>query len=254
MSVEVEGAGGRWSSSVRERRRAETLAEIKAAALAQLADSGATKLSLREVARQVGMTVQSLYHYVDSYDALVTMLILDTHAELAAAVERAVATSVGASQGDRLVAVTLAYREWALQHRAQFLLIYGTPIPGYHAPETTLPEAWRQAAAFVDVVYDGWSQDELARIPAVGLSTRDAAAFGRRAQTASDPGQPTALGLPPGALRLLHQLRAGMHGLVMLELLGHLGPLPGDPAALMRQEAMRSADHLTRLRASVARP
>ena len=63
-------------SSVRDRRRAETVAEIKEAALQQLVDAGPGGFSLRGVARAVGMTVQSLYHYFANRDALLTALII----------------------------------------------------------------------------------------------------------------------------------------------------------------------------------
>ena len=91
--------------SVRDRRRAETVAEIKAAALEQLATAGTGGLSLRGVARAVGMTVQSLYHYFDSRDALLSALVTDSHNALADAAEAAAAatrdTSASASAGCR---------------------------------------------------------------------------------------------------------------------------------------------------------
>ena len=81
--------------SVRDRRRAETVAEIKAAALDQLATAGTGGLSLRAVARAVGMTVQSLYHYFDSRDALLSALVTDSHHALADAAEAAAEATRG---------------------------------------------------------------------------------------------------------------------------------------------------------------
>ena len=78
-------------SSVRDRRRAETVAEIKEAALQQLAEAGPGGFSLRGVARAVGMTVQSLYHYFANRDALLTVLVVDAHHAAADAVQAAAA-------------------------------------------------------------------------------------------------------------------------------------------------------------------
>ena len=87
--------------SVRDRRRAETVREIKAAALEQLAEGGPSGLSLRAVARALGMTVQSLYHYFDSRDALLTALVIDGHRALTSAVQDAVDASRGLSYPER---------------------------------------------------------------------------------------------------------------------------------------------------------
>ena len=97
--------------SVRDRRRAETVAEIKAAALDQLATAGTGGLSLRGVARAVGMTVQSLYHYFDSRDALLSALVTDSHHALADAAEAAAAATRGQPPRARRLATTGAFRE-----------------------------------------------------------------------------------------------------------------------------------------------
>ena len=140
--------------SVRDRRRAETIREIKDAALHQLAEGGTGALSLRGVARSVGMTVQSLYHYFDSRDALLTALVSDAHHRLADAVQAAAEETRGRPPLRRRMAATAAYREWALANRPAFLLIYGTPVPGYAPPPDSDagPAALRLAAPFLDVV------------------------------------------------------------------------------------------------------
>jgi AcrR family transcriptional regulator len=201
--------------SVRERRRAETVAEIKAAALEQLAAAGTGGLSLRAVARAVGMTVQSLYHYFDSRDALLSALVTESHHALANAVEVAAAASRGRSPVERRIAATSAFRNWALANTSAFLLLFGTPVPGFDpGPASESGSAsLRLAGPFVDVVYDGWTPEELAAIPL----PRGGEALAELA----DAGIP----LPMGALAYLIEQRARMHGLVMLELLGQLHPL-----------------------------
>jgi AcrR family transcriptional regulator len=213
--------------SVRERRRAETVREIKTAALQQLAEGGTGALSLRGVARAVGMTVQSLYHYFDSRDELLTELVTDAHHRLADAVQAAADATRGRPPLDRRLAATGAYRSWALANRSAFLLIYGTPVPGFAPPPDagTGPAALRLAAPFQDVVFDGWTADQLAALPPPD---------GVRIDTAD-----SRIPLPVGALAYFFELRGWMHGLVMLELLDHLhpfGPVAGDLyAAAMRR-------------------
>lgn len=202
-------------NSVRERRRAETVREIQEAALAQLAEVGPGGLSLRGVARTVGMTVQSLYHYFPSRDALLTALVAGAHHALADAVQAAADASRGRPPTERRRATTSAFRTWSLAHRAEFLLLYGTPVPGFAPlPEGgTVEAALRLATPFAETVFDGWSADELAALPL---------APGAEALAGTGP---TGIPLPPGALAFFLELRSRMHGMVTLELLGHLQPL-----------------------------
>jgi AcrR family transcriptional regulator len=230
LSVSVEG-------SVRERRRAETVREIKAAALQQLAEGGTGALSLRGVARAIGMTVQSLYHYFDSRDALLTALVADAHHQLADAVQAAADATRGRPPLQRRLAATAAYRDWALAHRPAFLLLYGTPVPGFEplAGPDTGAAALRLAAPFLDVVYQGWTAQQLAAVPVPG---------GTAAITGMVyPGIP----LPPGALAFFVELRARMHGLVMLELLGHLHPFNEVADAMFDVAMRRMSDELDAL-------
>jgi AcrR family transcriptional regulator len=224
--------------SVRERRRAETVQEIKAAALEQLAEGGPGGLSLRAVARAVGMTVQSLYHYFDSRDELLTALVVDGHRALAAAVVEASDATRGRPQAERLFAATTAYRRWALANRPAFLLLYGTPVPGYEPPsrEEVIGASLGLAAPFLDVVFGGWTPEQLARIPVAPGAERLAQA------------DTTRLPLPIGALALFYELRAQMHGLVMLELVGHLAPMNEYGEDLFRNMVSRTAAELAALR------
>jgi AcrR family transcriptional regulator len=204
--------------SVRDRRRAETVAEIKQAALQQLVDAGPGGFSLRGVARAVGMTVQSLYHYFANRDALLTVLVVDAHHASADAVQAAADATRGRPPHERRLAACRAFREWALANRPAFLLLYGTPVPGFTPlPESDVGEAaWRLGQPFADVVFDGWTPAQLAAVPAAsGLAGTD---LGKMV-------------LPLGATELFIELRARMHGMVTLELLGHLHPFTERGAA-----------------------
>jgi AcrR family transcriptional regulator len=127
--------------SARERVRAELTAEITDAARRQLADVGAAALSLRAVARELGMVSSAVYRYFPSRDDLLTRLIIDGYDALGEAAERA--DDPSAPPLERWLAVCRAVRTWARAHPHEYALLYGSPVPGYRAPEDTVPAASR---------------------------------------------------------------------------------------------------------------
>jgi AcrR family transcriptional regulator len=127
--------------SARERVRAELTDEITDAARRQLAEVGAAALSLRAVAREVGMVSSAVYRYFPSRDDLLTRLIIDGYDDLGAAGEAADLPS--AAPIERWLAVCRAVRTWALAHPHEYALLYGSPVPGYRAPADTVPAASR---------------------------------------------------------------------------------------------------------------
>lgn len=131
--------------TARERVRAELTAEIKQRALRQLGEVGAPALSLRAIAREMGVSSSALFRYFPSRDALLTALIVDGYGRLADAAEHAheAAAAVGATVLERWVATCHGVRDWALAHPHEYALVYGSPVPGYTAPEDTAAPAWR---------------------------------------------------------------------------------------------------------------
>lgn len=120
--------------------RAELTEEIKKVADRHLATDGAN-LSLRAVARDLGMAPSALYRYFASRDELLTALIVDAYNAVGEAAERA---AHGVEDPlDRWLALTSAVRAWALAEPHQWALIYGSPVPGYRAPQDTIVPAAR---------------------------------------------------------------------------------------------------------------
>ena len=133
--------------------RAELALEIKEAARRQLASEGAAALSLRAVARDLGMVSSALYRYFPSRDDLLTALIVDAYDALGAAAEAADAACSSDHFGERWLAICRAVRRWALEHSHEYALIYGSPVPGYHAPkETTVAPATRVAGVLAGLL------------------------------------------------------------------------------------------------------
>ena len=139
----------------RQESREQIEARIVELGRRQLVDRGAAGLSVRAIARDLGMVSSAVYRYVSSRDELLTMLLVDAYSDLADAVDRA-RESVGDLWSDDVIAIARATRRWAIAHPARWALLYGSPVPGYHAPaERTVPAGTRVVAAFFDAVAAG---------------------------------------------------------------------------------------------------
>ncbi|MFF0451942.1 TetR/AcrR family transcriptional regulator [Nocardia africana] len=215
----------------RERRRWETAAEIKEVALRLMADGGPAAITLRAIAREMGMTANAVYSYFATRDDLITALIRDVYADLADALESARDARPVTDASGRILAWACAFRDWSLANPEGFRLIYGDPVPGYRAPEGgAAPDAEHRVCA--------------------GLTGLAAGAWPHAAATYADSGftwsdfEPKLVaevrqefpGLPPAAVAIALRIWGHLHGLVSLEILGHLRTQTTDPEKLYRNE------------------
>jgi AcrR family transcriptional regulator len=157
------------SRTARERARAELTREIKEEARRQLAAHGAQGLSLRSVARQLGMVSSALYRYFASRDELLTALIIDAYDALGEAAERAVSGLPAADVRGRWRAACAAIRNWALASPHEYALIYGSPVPGYQAPQATVASAIRASQVLGGIVADAAGGSDPPQPPAEPL-------------------------------------------------------------------------------------
>ncbi|MFD3696939.1 TetR-like C-terminal domain-containing protein [Streptomyces sp. NPDC058646] len=136
---------------------------IKATARRLLVELGAAGLSLEAVAEDGGLAVSALEAVFPHRDDLLTALIIDAYDESADAMEQAdqAARAAGAPAGARLLAVTRALRAWSFANTGEFTLIYGSPVPGYHAPQDTVPSASRTPAVLAGIVRSALEAGEL---------------------------------------------------------------------------------------------
>jgi AcrR family transcriptional regulator len=142
--------------TARDRARAALMRDLLDTARRQLAVDGAASLSLRAVARELGMASSAVYRYVASRDELLTALIIETYERIAEVAEAALdeARADDLPHGHRWLAVGRAVRGWAHQHPNEWALVYGTPVAGYHAPADTIGPASRVAAVLARVAVD----------------------------------------------------------------------------------------------------
>lgn len=140
--------------TARERARAALTREIKDAASHQLAVVGPSALSLRAVARELGMVSSALYRYFPSRDELLTALIIDAYDALGAAAEAGDAAARRDDFRGRWRETCRAVRAWACRHRHEYALVYGSPVLGYQAPQDTVAPAARVPLVLAGVLRD----------------------------------------------------------------------------------------------------
>ena len=130
--------------SRRDRRRQDTVEEIKTLARRQLAEQGPGAVSLRAIARQMGTASSALYRYFGSQEELISALCVEAYDAVADRVAAAVEGQEPGGHDRQWWAICHAYRRWSLDSPGDFALIFGTPVPGYQAPEqVTGPAAAR---------------------------------------------------------------------------------------------------------------
>lgn len=216
------GAAPNPGASRRERLRRELTEEIKACANRHLEASGPEGVTLRGIARDLGVSPAALYGYFDSLDALFTAVIVDHYDDLADAVAGAVAAAADEPLGPRMLAAIRAYRAWAVEHPAAFRLLFFAPLTGYEAPRDgpTLTAALRVFVPMLAILVEGWQQG-LVPDPAPGPFVDPhefQASFG--------------LAISSDQLRVAVGCWAMFHGFVALEIGGHVNQNWVDPAEL----------------------
>jgi AcrR family transcriptional regulator len=183
----------------------------------QIAESGAASLSLRAIARELNITAPAIYNYYSSRDDLVTALIINAYTDFGDAQMAAVQAVPESDLPGRLLASGSAYRAWALAYPERFHLIFGTPIPGYVAPEEkTRPVAARALAALLGVLEGLRAQDRLRLLPAQEIDPEKLAVIEERKKMGGE-----------GDLELLSiavLIWSRVHGFVALEVSNNLPP------------------------------
>lgn len=225
------------TTTPRERARAQTLRDITRIGREHLAVHGAAALSLRAVARDLGVVSSAVYRYVKSRDELLTLLVVDGYDELGDAVDAALTKVEPSDFRARFLAVGRAVRAWGLAEPATYSLLFGSPVPGYAAPaERTTGPGTRVIVALVGIWSDAWAAGRVtlptsASVPPELAVDLDAI----REQFAIDTPDPL---IARGVLAW-----AGLFGCVSFELFGQYGPDTfTDPHALFEHQLAVLAD------------
>ena len=151
--------------SRRQRQREATVEEVLTVASALVARDGAATLSLREIAREMGLTPSALYRYYASRDAILTALTMRGFADLGAAVEAAAATAPPQQFCPAMLAACHAFRTWALEHPHEYGLMFGTPVPGFTIDTEQVTDAVMRTGMVLIAQLVGGVQAGLVTVP-----------------------------------------------------------------------------------------
>jgi AcrR family transcriptional regulator len=204
--------------------RQETTDSIKAIARQQMIENGTAGISLRGIAREMGMTAPAIYNYFPRLEDLITALLVDAFNGLGDAIDEAIAKA--SSTSEKIRDGANAYRGWANDHKADFQLIYGNPIPNYEAPrEVTVPLATRPLVSFYRCLMDAYQEGQLSIPPEYASVPESISSY---VSGFLHPQYPQTKDMPMSLYYLLTVLWTRIHGVVMLEIFGHLEPSLGD--------------------------
>ena len=202
--------------TTRAEKRAEQTRAILERARTQLAEVGPAALSVRQIARDVGLVSSAVYRYFPSRDHLLTALIIEAYDELGEQVEQADAgVRRRSDRRKRFLAVCDAIHDWARANPHEYALLYGSPVPGYVAPDDTVTSAGRTTGAFLRLAQDSEAAGDELGAPAGPISAQE--------RTALDGVRP-ALESPVSDDRMVRWLMAWstVFGHTSLELFGHM--------------------------------
>jgi len=208
---------------------------IKETAWKQIAEFGASALSLRAIARELKISAPAIYNYFSDRDALVTQLIIDAYTSFGDQQIQACDSAPADNFAAQLKAIGLAYRNWAHAHPQRYQLIFGTPIPGYEAPtEEIFPSSVRSISALFNVVESVRAAGKLnlASFPAIQAEYK--AHYEMWGEYFNN--------VHPQSIYVAMLIWARVHGIVSLEIQGNLPPYgkKGDALYLFELESNAS--------------
>ena len=229
------------SPSRRDRLRAATIEEIIATARRLLVKDGPEAVSLRAIAREMGMTAPGLYRYFGNYEELVRYLCASIFTELGNDIHQAIEAAeppAGEAQDDpveaarakltvKMVAACREFRRWALNHRSEFALLFGVPLPGLDDGRYDIADecALAFAGTFFALFMELWRAFPFPLPDAAGIDAglRDQLTRYRDSLGAD---------IPVGAVLIFLRCWTVLYGAVAIEVLGHISFALPDPAPL----------------------
>jgi AcrR family transcriptional regulator len=210
--------------SRRDRVRAATTEEIKLTARRILVEDGPDAVSLRAIAREMGMTAPALYRYFGSHEELIKYVIADIFTELTADLQAAIAEAGAASGGDltsKVIAAAREFRRWSLNHQREFGMLFGTPLPGVNIEhdEITTECGGKFGNTFFLLILELWLKHPF---PVPADDEIDPGLREQLERYREGLGE-LAADLPQGLLLTFLRCWVRLYGIVSLEVFGHLG-------------------------------
>ena len=227
----------------RDRVRAATVTEIKATARAILVSEGPDGLSLRAIAREMGMTAPALYRYFPSREDLIVSLIADLYDELTGTIAAVRDEQDPADAPMQLAEASRTFRRWALTNRREFGLLFGSPIPGIDVrPDDGDDNPAHEAAERFGQLFG----DLIARIYLAApfpIPADDDIEPALREELTIWCGQ-FPVDLPLGAAQVFMSCWIRLYGMVAMEVFGHLDFALADAEPIFEVELLDLAGKL----------
>jgi AcrR family transcriptional regulator len=218
----------------RDLRRQQTIDDIKDTARHQLANGGPAGISMRAIARDLAMTAPAVHYYFPSRQALLDALIVDGFTSLAEVLRTACEGSGPRLPGERWLAVCRAHRAWALDHQAEYLLLYGGDDAD--AAKRRNPQVRYAFSHVVNALFSAIAETVAAgQIDTERIEAATPASLrGQFVMWRDENG--ISGGFPVGALAGCMIIYTQLHGAILLEVLGHVPPVLADHDALFDLE------------------
>jgi AcrR family transcriptional regulator len=203
--------------SRRERVRAATAREIKDTARRFLVEQGPDAVTLRAIAREMGMTAPALYRYFGSHEELLRHVIGDIFVEVASAIRTAINGVAADGMTAKFTAGSRAFRRWSLDHPREFALVFGSPLPGIDLNHPDVADKCGQEfmGVFLELYLELWQKKPF-RVPAPADIDPSLLAQLERF------GDATGVPLPAGAILSFAYCWVRLYGMVSMEVYGHL--------------------------------
>ncbi|MFI0452880.1 TetR/AcrR family transcriptional regulator [Actinomadura sp. 6N118] len=205
--------------SRRDRLRAATMREISDTARRILVEQGPEAVTLRAIARDMGMTAPALYRYFDSHGELLRHLVGDLFTELTEELVRDIKAVPEGDLSGKFMAASRRFRRWSLDHRREYALLFGAPLPGLgHKEQADFAEecARRFGATFLGLFLELWQK---AKFP---IAADEEIEPGLREQLRRYRAEALGVDLPLGVIQRFLQCWIRLQGGVSLEVFGHL--------------------------------
>jgi len=223
----------------REMQRMATELEIKSVARRQLAQDGVQDVTLRAIARDMGMTAPALYRYFPSLDDLVASMCEDFFEEITESIGAAIAAE-GDDGGRAMHAAIRTFRTWAVEHRNEFALMFRHDT-GTHADGDSTS---RFAAVFFDLYLRLWSARPFEAPELTDTSAATCSAIGRFAADCLGSPLTSADAPPPAALFVFARTWVRLYGVIGMEVVGQLAFMFDDVTPYFESELEDAATSL----------
>lgn len=219
----VADAASAIALTPRQLAREQTERELLDIARRHLREVGAAGLSLRAIARECGLVSSAVYRYFENRDALLTVLILEAYDALGESVEQSESVLDRSDLRGRFAEAARAIRSWALEHPHQYALIYGSPVPGYAAPQLTVASAARVGIVLLAILRDAYESGSRPRLTPALDRVGSAISQFQSEYCPSIPEQIVALGM---------ESWVRLHGAISFEVFGQFNQMVASPETL----------------------